>query len=110
MCGGLGFVDDFVYRTRDADLAAENERLKAKAKHYVCIRERNRETIDDLKGKLNTSESENEQLKAKLEEIKVECNKSMLVKNPLKHAGCLLLFGNKLNHILAIIDRDGDET
>ena len=30
MCGGLGFVDDFGCRTQDANLAAENERLKSK--------------------------------------------------------------------------------
>ena len=30
MCGGLGFVDDLVYRTQAIDLAAENARLKAK--------------------------------------------------------------------------------
>ena len=33
-------------------------------------RERNRETIDDLKGKLNASESENELLKAKLDAVR----------------------------------------
>ena len=62
---------------------------------------------DQAKQAINLA-TENERLKAKLAEIKAECDKAMLVKNPLKHAGCLLLFGDKLNNILAIIDKDGE--
>lgn len=92
-----GYLDDWVLNcaramrdqaTAAIDLAAENELLKAKAKHYVCIRERNRETIDDLKGKLKASERENERLKSKLEIAKKYCPKA----------------------IQELIDRDGDET
>jgi predicted nuclease with TOPRIM domain len=101
------------------DLAAENERLKAKAKHYVCIRERNRETIDDLKGKLNASESENERLKAelaeyaetfseqnnalsdhiiKLDAVRTECEEWRQTGRPLSPM-----------RLLAIIDKDGED-
>jgi hypothetical protein len=51
--------------------------------------------------------AENERLKAKLDAVRAECNKAMLVKNPLKHKECLVAFGDKLNAILAII-KDGD--
>ena len=76
------------------DLAAENERLKADRATFL-------ENMTVLSDALTEAE-------AKLEEIEAECNKAMIVKNPLKHYECLLLFGDKLNKILAIIDKDGD--
>ena len=80
--------------TQAIDLAAENERLKADRATFL-------ENMTVLSDALTEAE-------AKLEEIEAECNKAMIVKNPLKHYECLLLFGDKLNKILAIIDKDGD--
>ena len=92
----------YLQATKAIEFVAEIKRLQ----------ERNLYLLANLKladtERVEALEKENERLKAKLAEIKAECNKAMLVKNPLKHAGCLLLFGDKLNNILAIIDKDGE--
>ena len=111
-CGGDGqdcdcpLLRKILDQARQAiDLAAENERLKADITALTDVRRVADNLVEMERIKL---QAENERLKAKLAEIKAECNKAMLVKNPLKHAGCLLLFGDKLNNILAIIDKDGE--
>lgn len=75
--------------------------------HGLSDRMASCESYCDVKPQAIDLASENERLKAKLDAVRAECNKAMLVKNPVKHYECLVTFGDKLSKILAII-KDGD--
>lgn len=77
------------------DLAAENERLKEDQR-------RGNQKIKEVSMAYGKLHRENERLKAKLNEIRAECVKTIEFNGEVGEA-------SEARYILAIIDKDGDE-